>query len=160
MKPVPSPMTAWQAGHTSASRQSPSISRTSRRDITGQCNAISPAGLKRSSAEVDRTSEDEFDLRADADARPTARGGTRPAQGSEEAARASAVRRRRLIQLGGVLGAAIVIVAVLVAVSSSGGGPKKGIANGPQANRTVAAASSLLNGIPQSGKTPAALPLR
>lgn len=67
--------------------------------------------------------------------------------------RRSAARRRRLVQLGGALVGAILIVAVLVAVSSSGGPARKGVAKGVQANQNVAAVSSLLSGIPQSGNS-------
>jgi protein-disulfide isomerase len=62
-----------------------------------------------------------------------------------------AQRRRRLQLLGAAIVLAIVLVGAAVALSSGGGGTSKGIAGGKKASRTVAAVSTLLKGIPQSG---------
>ncbi len=73
---------------------------------------------------------------------------------AEAADRASAVRRTRIFQLGGALAVAIVVVVVIVIATSGGGGSKdKGIQTGTAARATVARASSLLTGVPQSGIT-------
>jgi len=70
----------------------------------------------------------------------------------EQAAAASAVRRQRLTQLGVV--AAIVIVVIVVIVVATGGSSKKAVKIGEKpANENVAAVTSLLSGIPQSGNT-------
>ncbi len=70
----------------------------------------------------------------------------------EQAAAASAVRRQRLMQLG--VAAAIVIIAVVVIVVATGGSSKKAVAkNTQQGNENVAAVTSLIGGIPQSGNT-------
>lgn len=60
-------------------------------------------------------------------------------------------RDRRLKMIGGVALGAIAVVAVAIAVSSGGKGG--GLQSGSGANRTVAAVTQLLNGIPQSGAT-------
>jgi protein-disulfide isomerase len=71
---------------------------------------------------------------------------------AEERARAEQERRnRRMRMLGGtVLGA---IAVVVVAIVISGGGGKSGIQKGAAQQKTVAAVSQLLTGIPQSGNT-------
>jgi protein-disulfide isomerase len=68
-----------------------------------------------------------------------------------EAAAAQAARRTRMIQLAGVIAVAAVIVVVIVL--ATGGGKKEGPASpgSSQANHEVAAVSSLIGGIPQSG---------
>ncbi len=66
-----------------------------------------------------------------------------------EAAAAQAARRRRMIQLGGVIGAAVVIVVVILL--ATGGGKKEGLATGGQKSSEVAAVSTLIGGIHQSG---------
>jgi protein-disulfide isomerase len=73
---------------------------------------------------------------------------------AEERAAAERTRKRRRMQmLGGILIVAVAVIAVAIAVSSGGGG-SKGIAktNKDQA-KTIAAVSTLLSGIPQSGAT-------
>jgi protein-disulfide isomerase len=71
----------------------------------------------------------------------------------EEAEAASAQRRRRLIQLGSVIGVVVVVVIVIVA-ATSGGGSSSGVPKTKQAkNENVAAMTTLLAGIPQSGLT-------
>jgi len=63
-------------------------------------------------------------------------------------------KQRRLYQLAAVAAAAIAIVAVAVILSSSGGSASRhGIENGANATETVAAVTTLLRGIPQSGNT-------
>jgi len=66
-----------------------------------------------------------------------------------EASAAQAARRTRMIQLGGVIGAAVVIVVVILL--ATGGGNKAGPVTGNQKNKEVAAVTSLIGGIPQSG---------
>jgi protein-disulfide isomerase len=68
----------------------------------------------------------------------------------EEAEAASAKRRARLTQLGIVV-AVVVAVIVVIAIATSGGGTKKIAPNTKAASETVAAVSSLVGGIPQSG---------
>jgi protein-disulfide isomerase len=69
----------------------------------------------------------------------------------EAASAAQAIRRTRMIQLGGVIGAAVVIVVVIL-LATSGGGAKSSIPKtGKQRNSDVAAVSSLVGGIAQSG---------
>jgi protein-disulfide isomerase len=71
---------------------------------------------------------------------------------AEEQARGERARRRRRLQmLGGTIVAAIAVVVVAIAISSGGG--KSGLKTGAAKNQTVAAVSSLLSGIPQSGTT-------
>jgi protein-disulfide isomerase len=71
---------------------------------------------------------------------------------AEERARAERERRtRRMRMLGGTIIGAIAVVAVAIAVSSGGG--KSGIQGGAAQQKTVAAVSQLLTGIPQSGAT-------
>lgn len=75
---------------------------------------------------------------------------------AEERARAAqAQRARRMRMLLGVIIAAAVIVGVVIAISIGGSGstPAKVKANTPGAQKDVAAVTSLLNGIPQSGET-------
>src|SRR5207248_11625021 len=68
----------------------------------------------------------------------------------EQAAAASAARRTRLTQLG-IVGA-IVIAAIVAIVIATRSGAKKGlVTNKTAANPTVAAVSSLLNRLQQSG---------
>jgi protein-disulfide isomerase len=64
-------------------------------------------------------------------------------------------KQRRLYQLAAVAAAAIAIVAVAVILSSSGGSASRhSIENGANATtETVAAVTTLLHGIPQSGNT-------
>jgi protein-disulfide isomerase len=69
----------------------------------------------------------------------------------EEAAAASAARRTRLTQLGVVV--AVVVVAIVVVLVATGGKSKSGIGSKHEQNATVAAISSLIGGIPQSGNT-------
>ncbi len=68
----------------------------------------------------------------------------------ERAAAQAEARRRRLSILAGVAGFAAVVVVVAIVVSSSGG-DKKGLATGTEASANVAAVTSLLNGLSQSG---------
>ena len=68
----------------------------------------------------------------------------------EHAAAQAEARRRRLSILAGVAGFAAVVVVVAIVVSSSGG-DKKGLATGTEASANVAAVTSLLNGLSQSG---------
>ncbi len=68
----------------------------------------------------------------------------------EEAEAASAARRTRMTQLGIVAG--LVVAVIVVIVIATGGGSKKGIpSNKKEANQNVAAVTTLLQGIPQSG---------
>jgi len=69
----------------------------------------------------------------------------------EEAEAANAMRRRRMTQLGGVV--AVVVVAIVVILVATGGGSKSGglPKSKSEKNATVAAISSLIGGIPQSG---------
>src|ERR1700722_4128756 len=69
----------------------------------------------------------------------------------EEAALASAVRKTRLTQLGIVV--AVVVVAVVVILIASGGGKSKGIPTKHEQTSVTKQVASLLDGIPQSGKT-------
>jgi protein-disulfide isomerase len=66
-----------------------------------------------------------------------------------EAAAAQAARRTRMMQLGGVIAAVVVIVVVILVATS--GGKKEGLATGSQKNSTVAAVTSEVGGIHQSG---------
>jgi protein-disulfide isomerase len=66
-----------------------------------------------------------------------------------EAAAAQGAQRRRMIQLGGVIGAAVVIVVVIL-LATSGGKSTGGLIKSPH-NPDVAAVTSLLGGIHQSG---------
>lgn len=69
----------------------------------------------------------------------------------EQAEVASAVRRTRLTQLGVVV-AVVVVAIVVILIASGGSGSKKPITIGSsEANKTVAAVTSLLSGITQSG---------
>jgi protein-disulfide isomerase len=64
------------------------------------------------------------------------------------------LRARRLTQLAAVAAAAMAIVAVAVILGSSGGGGSThDIQSGARASKTVAAVTTLLRGIPQSGNT-------
>lgn len=90
---------------------------------------------------------------ADMASRAKAKEEARQRRLAEEAARtAQAQRTRRLQLLGGVVVTAIVIVAVAIAISA-GGGSSGGLQKGKKVQRTVAAMSALLDGIPQSGTT-------
>jgi protein-disulfide isomerase len=66
-----------------------------------------------------------------------------------EAAAAQAAKRTRMMQLGGVIAAVVVIVVVILVATS--GGKKEGLATGSQKNSTVAAVTSEVGGIHQSG---------
>jgi protein-disulfide isomerase len=66
---------------------------------------------------------------------------------------AQAVRRKRLMQLGGVVAAVVVIVVVILLSSSGGSSGGGGLVTGNKSNQTVAAVTSLVGGIPQSGNT-------
>jgi protein-disulfide isomerase len=67
-----------------------------------------------------------------------------------EAAAAQSAQRTRMLQLGGVIGAVVVIVVVILL--ATGGGKKAGLATkGTQANHEVAAVTSLIGGIHQTG---------
>ncbi len=70
---------------------------------------------------------------------------------SEEAETLQAARRTRLIQLGALSG--VVVVIIVIILLATGGGTKKGASapKSPAANQTVAAVTSLLQGIPQQG---------
>jgi protein-disulfide isomerase len=68
----------------------------------------------------------------------------------ERAEAQAAARKRRLSRLALAAGVAAVVVVAAIVLSSSGG-HKKGLATGTQASANVAAVSSLLNGLPQSG---------
>lgn len=72
----------------------------------------------------------------------------------EEAEAANVQRRKRLIQLGSAIGVVVVIVVVIL-VATSGGGKSEGIKKtaAGKANPIVGEVTSLLNGIPQNGKT-------
>jgi protein-disulfide isomerase len=69
----------------------------------------------------------------------------------EEAALAGAMRRTRLTQLGIVV--AVVVVAVVVILVATGGGKSKGIPTKHEQTSVTKQVASLLDGIPQSGKT-------
>jgi protein-disulfide isomerase len=70
----------------------------------------------------------------------------------EQAEASQAAQRKRLIQLGGV--AAVVVVIIAIILVATGSGSKKAVApKSPEANQAVAAVTSLLQGIPQSGNT-------
>lgn len=70
----------------------------------------------------------------------------------EEEQAATVKRKARLTQLGIVV--AVVIVAVVVIVIATGGGGSKKVApHSSEANATVAAVNSLVDGIPQNGNT-------
>jgi protein-disulfide isomerase len=68
---------------------------------------------------------------------------------SLEASAAQAARRTRLIQLGGIVGVAVVIVVVILVATS--GGKKAGLVGGGKKNAEVAAVTSLVGGIPETG---------
>jgi protein-disulfide isomerase len=68
----------------------------------------------------------------------------------ERADAQAAARKRRLTRLAAAVGVAAIVVVAAIVLSSSGGG-KKGLATGTQASSNVAAVSSLLKGLPQSG---------
>jgi protein-disulfide isomerase len=69
----------------------------------------------------------------------------------EQAEVASAVRRTRLTQLG-IVGAVVIVAIVVIVIATGGGSSTKKINVGSsEANKTVAAVTSLLGGIPQSG---------
>jgi len=69
----------------------------------------------------------------------------------EEAALSSAMRKTRLTQLGIVV--AVVVVAVVVILVATGGGKSKGIPSKHEQTSVTKQVASLLDGIPQSGKT-------
>jgi protein-disulfide isomerase len=68
----------------------------------------------------------------------------------ERAEAQAATRKRRLYRVAAAAGVAAVIVVVAIVVSSGGGG-KKGLATGTEASANVAAVSSELDGLTQSG---------
>jgi protein-disulfide isomerase len=71
----------------------------------------------------------------------------------EAAAAAQTARRTRMIQLGGVIGVVVVIVAVIL-IATSGGGKSGGLPQShTQRNKEVAAVTSLIGGIHQSGNS-------
>jgi protein-disulfide isomerase len=73
---------------------------------------------------------------------------------AEEQARAQRTQRQRRLQIiGGVVLVAVIVVAVAIAISSGGGKSESGLQRKgtAQQSKTVAAVSSLLTGIPQSG---------
>ena len=72
-------------------------------------------------------------------------------EAAEQADQRRAARRRRLYGLGAAIAVAAIVVIVAIAVSS-GGGSSTPATTGPSARGDVAAVTSLLRGIPQSGK--------
>src|SRR6202167_3846790 len=70
----------------------------------------------------------------------------------EEAEAAGAKRKARLTQLGIVVGVVVAIVVVIL-IATGGGGAKKVAPHSAEANSTVAAVNTLIDGIPQSGNT-------
>jgi protein-disulfide isomerase len=70
----------------------------------------------------------------------------------EEAEAAGAKRRARLTQLG-IVGAIVVAAVVVILIATGGGGTKKVAPHSAEANSTVAAVKTLIDGIPQSGNT-------
>lgn len=68
----------------------------------------------------------------------------------EEAEAAGAKRKTRLTQLGIVV-AVVVAVVVVILIATGGGGSKKVAPHSAEANQTVAAVNTLIDGIPQSG---------
>jgi protein-disulfide isomerase len=69
----------------------------------------------------------------------------------EAAQAAAALRHTRLSQLGGVTGIVVVIIAVILVATGTGGGRKAVVAHSRAADAAVAAATSVLRGIPQRG---------
>ena len=70
----------------------------------------------------------------------------------EEAEATGAKRRARLTQLGIVV-AVVVAVVVVILIATGGGGAKKVAPHSTEANQTVAAVNTLVDGIPQNGNT-------
>jgi protein-disulfide isomerase len=70
----------------------------------------------------------------------------------EEAEAAKAVRRTRLTQLGIVV-AIVAAVVIVILIATGGGGTKKVAPHSAEANSTVAAVKTLIDGIAQSGNT-------
>ena len=72
----------------------------------------------------------------------------------EAAEAAAALRQRRLWQLGGVTGIVVLTIAVILIATGSGAGRKGVVAHSRAADAAVAAATSLLRGIPLLRCTP------
>ena len=70
----------------------------------------------------------------------------------EESEAAGAKRRARLTQLG-IVAAIVVAAVVVILIATGGGGTKKVAPHSAEANSTVAAVNTLIDGIPQSANT-------